>query len=97
MGRIFQGQSSLRIVVETKTDLSEAAAAKIKYRKPDGTSGEFAAVIGDAEGGIIFREMTAAGELDQAGWWVFWAWVEFQDGRAAAGEAERVFVWREGG
>jgi hypothetical protein len=73
VGRIFTGQSSLRLVCETKTNLSQALAVKIKYRKPDGASGEFGAVIGDVEEGVIFMEMTSDGELDQAGWWTFWA------------------------
>ncbi|HUX20843.1 MAG TPA: hypothetical protein VMW69_06360 [Spirochaetia bacterium] len=36
------------------------------------------------------------GELDAAGWWQFWAFVTFADGRVAAGEAAKVHVWREG-
>jgi hypothetical protein len=36
------------------------------------------------------------GELDMAAWWVFWAFITFADGRTAAGEAAKVFVWNEG-
>jgi hypothetical protein len=35
------------------------------------------------------------GELDSAGWWG--AFITFADGRTAAGEAAKVFVWDEGG
>ena len=97
MGRIFVGQTSLRIVCETGTDLTEAVSVEIRYRKPDGAEGAFPAVASDPEGGVIFHEMSPdGGEIDLAGWWTFWAWAEFSDGRSAAGEAERVFVWREG-
>jgi len=27
---------------------------------------------------------------------VFWAYITFDDGRSAAGEAAKVFVWEEG-
>jgi len=37
------------------------------------------------------------GEIDEAGWWSFWAFLVFDDGRSAAGEVSKVFVWREGG
>ena len=97
MGRIFAGQTSLRLVCETGTDLTEAAVVRIRCRKPDGTGIEFEAAVSDAEGGVIFYELFAGGgEIDQAGWWTFWAWAEFSDGRSAAGEAARGFVWGEG-
>jgi hypothetical protein len=96
MGRIFKGQSALRITVKTFTDLEDIISALIKYRKPDGSSGEFAAGIGDAGKGIISHECIE-GEINMAGWWVFWAFITFGDGRTAAGEAAKVFVWAEGG
>jgi hypothetical protein len=29
-------------------------------------------------------------------WWAFWAFITFADGRTAAGESAKVFVWEEG-
>jgi hypothetical protein len=95
MGRIFKGQSALRITVKTFTDLEGITSAVIKCRKPDGSAGEFEAGVGDIEKGVIFHECIE-GELDMAGWWVFWAFITFGDGRTAAGEAAKVFVWNEG-
>jgi hypothetical protein len=95
MGRIFKGQSALRIVVKTFTDLEDIISTVIKYRKPDGSIGEFGAGVGDAVRGIIFHECIE-GELDMAGWWVLWAFITFADGRTAAGEAAKVFIWHEG-
>jgi hypothetical protein len=79
----------------TFCDLEGIQNAAIRYRKPGGFSGEFAAAVGDAAKGVIFHECIE-GEIDRAGWWVFWAFITFADGRTAAGEAEKVYVWREG-
>jgi hypothetical protein len=95
MGRIFRGQSALRITVKTFTDLEDINSAVIKCRKPDGSAGEFAAGVGDMAKGVIFHECLE-GEIDMAGWWAFWAFITFADGRTAAGEATKVYVWQEG-
>jgi hypothetical protein len=96
MGRIFKGQSALRITLKTFIDLEVIISAVIKYRKPDGSTGEFAAGVGNTAKGVIFHECIE-GEIDTAGWWVFWAFITFADGRTAAGEAAKVYVWKEGG
>jgi hypothetical protein len=96
MGRIFVGQSALRIILKTFIDLENIVSAVIRFVKPDGSSGEFTAGVSDMANGIIFHECIE-GELDQSGWWVFWAYVVFADGRAAPGESVKVFVWNEGG
>jgi hypothetical protein len=93
--KVFKGQSALRIVVKTFIDLDGIKSAVIKYRKPNGKTGELAAAVGDAETGIIFHEVIE-GEIDSSGWWAFWAFITFNDGRTAAGEASRVYVWLEG-
>ena len=95
MGRIFKGQTALRITLNTFTDLEDAISAVIRYRKPNGSSGEFTAAIGDMAKGIIFHEVIE-GELDTSGWWTLWAFVTFADNRTAAGEAAKVFIWKEG-
>jgi hypothetical protein len=95
MSKIFKGQSALRITLKTFTDLEDIISAVIKYRKPDGSTGEFAAGVGDMAKGVIFHECIE-GEIDMAGWWVFWAFITFADGRTAAGEAAKVFIWMEG-
>ncbi|AEF85336.1 hypothetical protein TREPR_2196 [Treponema primitia ZAS-2] len=95
MQRIYKGQSALRITVKTFTDLEGIEGAVIKYRKPDGSVGELSAGVGDVAKGVIFHEVIE-GEIDRAGWWTFWAFITFGDGRTAAGEAAKVFVWKEG-
>jgi hypothetical protein len=95
MSRIFAGQSALRIAVRTFTELEGIVSAAIRWRKPDGSAGEFAAGVRDADKGIIVHECLE-GEIDLAGWWTFWAFITFADGRTAAGETAKVFVWSEG-
>jgi hypothetical protein len=95
MNRLFSGQSALRILMKTYTDLEGIEGAAIKYTKPDGTAGSFSAGVTDTEKGIIAHECIE-GELDVSGWWTLWAFVNFADGRTAADEAVRVFVWDEG-
>ena len=92
MGKIFIGQSALRITLKTFCDLEGVISAAIKFRKPGGIIGEFAAAVGDAVKGVIFHECIE-GELDMSGWWAFWAFVTFSDGRTAAGETAKVYVW----
>jgi hypothetical protein len=95
VNRVYSGQSALRIILKTFTDLEGIISAAIKYRKPDGVTGEFAAGVSDTAKGVIFHECIE-GEIGMAGWWVFWAFITFGDGRKAAGEAARVYVWGEG-
>ena len=95
MGKIFKEQSALRITLKTFTDLEDAIITVIKFRKPNGIMGEFAAAIGDTAKGVIFHEVIE-GELDVSGWWAFWAFVTFADGRTAAGEVAKVYIWKEG-
>jgi len=95
MRKIFKGQTALRITLKTFCDLEGAILALIKYRKPNGVIGEFAAAISDMAKGVIFHECIE-GDIDASGWWVFWAFVTFTDGRTAAGETAKVYVWYEG-
>ena len=93
--KIFKGQTALRITVKTFVDLEGILSAVIKYRKPNGKTGEFTAAVGDTIKGIIFHECIE-GEIDCSGWWALWAFITFEDGRTAAGEAAKVYVWQEG-
>ena len=93
--KIYRGQTALRITIKTFCDLEGITSAVIKYLKPDGIIGQFPAAVKDTEKGVIFHEIIE-GEIDISGWWVFWAYVTFEDGRSAAGEASKVFVWEEG-
>jgi hypothetical protein len=95
MGRIFVRQTALRIILKTFTDLEGIISAVIKYRKPNGKTGELNAAVSDPENGVIFHECIE-GDIDVSGWWAFWAYITFADGRSAAGEAAKVYIWKEG-
>ena len=95
MGRIFRGQSALRITIRTFSNLEGIEKAEIKYRKPNKVEGLFCAGVSDPEKGLIFHEVIE-GEIDVSGWWVFWAYITFADGRTAAGQVAKVYVWQEG-
>jgi len=95
MGRIFRRQTALRITLKTFCDLEGVISAVIRFCKPNGKSGEFSAAVGDTIKGIIFHECIE-GDIDVSGWWTFWAFVTFADNRTAAGEAAKVFIWKEG-
>ena len=95
MGKIFVKQTALRITLKTFTDLEGIISAVIRFRKPNGKTGEFAAAVGDMTKGVIFHECIE-GDIDLSGWLAFWALITFADGRTAAGEAAKVYVWNEG-
>jgi hypothetical protein len=60
MSRIYAGQSALRIILKTFTDLEGIISADIKYRKPDGSTGELSAGVGDTAKGVIFHRVYRA-------------------------------------
>jgi len=93
--KIYKAQSALRVTVKTYCDLEGILSAVIKFRKPDGKTGELAAAVSDMANGVIFHECIE-GDIDVSGWWSFWAYITFADGRTAAGEANKVYVWQEG-
>ena len=95
MGRIFKGQSALRLTLKTFVDLEGIENAVIRYRRPNGKNVEFPAAVGDMSTGVIFHECIE-GEIDVSGWWAFWAFVTFADGRTAAGQTAKVYIWKEG-
>ncbi len=95
MGKIYSGQTALRLTLKTFCDLEGIENVVIKYRKPNGILGELAAFVADVGKGVISHECIE-GEIDVSGWWSFWSFVTFDDGRTAAGEAAKVYIWREG-
>ena len=96
MKRIYKSKTKLRILIDTKCDLSGFQTVSIMAKKPDDTTVSFSAVVKDVEKGIIFYDVQAADEIDVAGWWTFWPEVIFDDDRTACGRAVKVFVYEEG-
>ncbi|MDA3851204.1 MAG: hypothetical protein PF447_08000 [Spirochaetaceae bacterium] len=92
MGRIYKGQSALRIRISTESDLSQTAGQMICYLSPGGIEGQFPAVIEEELKGILFYDLQQ-GDLEESGWWIFWVEVNYQDGRKGIGEKREVFLW----
>ena len=85
MKRVYKNKSKLRLMIDTKCDLSGFQTVSIMAKKPDDTEVSFPAVVKDVENGIIF-----------SGWWTFWPEVVFDDDRTACGRAVKVFVYESG-
>lgn len=96
MKRIYKNKSKLRLMIDTKCDLSGYETVSIMAKKPDDTEVSFPAVVKDVENGIIFYDVQTEDDLDLAGWWTFWPSVTFDDDRTACGRAVKVFVYDEG-
>ena len=96
MKRIYKSKTKLRILIDTKCDLSGFQTVSIMAKKPDDTTVSFPAVVKDVEKGIIFYDVQTVDEIDVAGWWTFWPEVIFDDDRTACGRAVKVFVYESG-
>lgn len=96
MKRIYKGKSKLRILIDTKCDLSGYEDVSIVFMKPDESQFTVSAVVKDVETGIIFYDVLSEDELDQSGWWTLWPEVRFDDDRTACGRAVRFFVYEAG-
>lgn len=64
---IFRAKSKLRILIDTKCDLSGYVEVKLWARKPDGNVVNFPAVVKDEENGIIFYDVVDENDLDLTG------------------------------
>ena len=96
MKRIYKGKTKLRILIDTKCNLSGAVSVTIYCTKPDGTNTSFAAGIKDEEKGVIFYDVQSSEDFDLSGWWILWPEVIFDDDTTACGRAVRVFVYESG-
>jgi len=68
----------LKIVLDTKLDLSDISAAIIKCRKPDKTIESWSAEV-DPDKTCIYH-VTQTGDLDQEGDYELQAYIEYSDG-----------------
>ena len=96
MKRIYKSKTKLRILIDTKCDLSGFQTVSIMAKKPDDTTVNFPAVVKDVENGIIFYDIQYENDIDVSGWWTFWPEVVFDDDRTACGRAVKVFVYESG-
>ena len=93
MKHIYKNKTKLRILIDTKCDLSGYQTVTIAARKPDDSEVIFPAVVKDEEHGLIFYDVQSEEDIDQSGWWIFWPEVVFDDDRTARGMSVKVFVY----
>lgn len=97
MGKVFIGQTGVKFILDTETDITAAKTRTIKYTKPDGTSGTWTAFEeGDPLDGNISYTITLITELDVSGRWIFWAYIVHSDDTVSYGEAEGYTIYAEG-
>ena len=96
MSKIYKNQNALRIELTTGVDLTSAQITRIKYKKPSGAEGYWNAVVSDAANGVMYYDVVLTTEIDEAGEWVFWAYVTFSDGKSAPGEIIKHSFFEEG-
>ena len=94
MGKIYKNQGKLRIELDTGTTCTGAVSKRIYYREPSGAEGYFSAGL-KTDNETLYHECSN-NQIDEAGIWVFWAYVEFSDGRIAQGEPVQVEVYDTG-
>lgn len=93
---VYQHQSALRFRVAMDADISDATSVAIRFRKPSGAQGEWAANIEDPINGVIYYDVISPETLDEIGVWRIWPYITFSDGRSAPGTPLRVAVLPEG-
>ena len=96
MNKVYKGQTELKLRVDVGVDIQGATSTLIKYKKPDGSTGSFAASIEDAFEGIIFYDVLSSNDLDVVGKWTFWAYIVFLNGNEAPGCPYTLEVFEEG-
>lgn len=95
--KIYVAQTALILELDTKIDLTDAITAKMKYIKPDNTTGEWTAVIETPlTDGIISYTIAGPTTLDQEGIWKRWAYITFTGGTVAPGDPISFTVYSEG-
>ncbi len=93
MKRIFKNKTKLRLLIDTKCDLSGFVEVSLKLVKPNDETVTFPAVVKDSENGIIFYDVQNESDFDISGWWTLWPEVLFDDDRTARGRSVRFFVY----
>lgn len=97
MGKIYEGQTAVKITVTTDVDITGVTPI-LKYKKPSGTLGSFTTNINvvSIEEGVFSWVPADANALDEVGTWTFWAYVTYTGGDVAAGEPFCVEIYKQG-
>lgn len=87
--------TTLELTIAAGIDITGASSTVIRFIKPTGTTGTWAATVDDAAEGTISYDITAA-ELDSAGSWTVWAVITFATGVIWKTAGRQFSVYAEG-
>jgi hypothetical protein len=73
---VYVGDTGTEIKIDIGEDLTNATILKIKYKKPNGVTGEWVASR-DANNPLKMVYVTQSDDLDVAGPWILQPYVEF--------------------
>ena len=103
VNQIYKNQTQCRLTLQTDVDFNNypVSSCKIKYKKPDGTAGEWTAAVlsGEEIEGKIYVDFTDTPpvvKFDTAGAWKLWAYVIFSNTKIGIGIPIEYFVKTEG-
>jgi hypothetical protein len=95
MSKIFVNQTKLTLTLDIQDDLTNVTTALIKYINPNGTTGDFTATI-DIPSNKISYAVLSTNDINVVGSWRLWAHLTYNDGKAIAGQASTMVVYKEG-
>lgn len=96
MSKIFDIQSALRIKLTASVSIVGATTKEIKWKKPNASSGAWSATVEDATTGVIYYDLVTPLGAGDKGYWYFWTYIVFSDGRVASGDPIKKYIYEEG-
>ena len=94
MGSVYNGQSKLRIELDTTIDVSGATTRIIKYKKPSGITGQWTASLKSDKQTIYYD--VQVGDINEANEWTVWSHVTWTGNINAPGEPVKIKFLQEG-
>jgi len=88
--KIFVGDTGTKLKFDVSVDAASIVLAKIKYQKPDGTTGEW---LASPEAETYITYTTQGGDIDKPGPWQFQPYVELASGWKGRGTIVTLSVW----
>lgn len=86
---LFQNQTLASVILDTEYDISGATVLKIKYKKPNGVSGEW---TGTLNGQKIVYDVVSENDLNVSGRWELQAFATI-GGKNIYGESTQMEIY----
>jgi len=90
--KIYVNQSNLTLSLITNNTLTDVSSALIKYKRPDGTFGQWTGTVN----GTLVEYALQNGDLYTSGTWVVWVYITFTSGKISIGEPSNLVVNEQG-